>query len=99
MGTIIIEQYGSVGSDANRDAPIADLKTLYVTTVDATTSSSAESVVLGASTRFVTVYGVEAHRLCVGSDTTSTIYAYIPAGQLRDFGVKGGETLYYELDA
>ena len=99
MGTVYIEEYGSLGSVANRDAPISDLNTLLVTTKDATTSGTAGNVVLGDGSRVVTIYAVEAHRICIGSDTTATTYAIIPAGQVRSFGVNAGETLYYELDA
>lgn len=99
MGTIYIEEYGAVGSAANRDAPIADLKTLLETTKDATTSSAAESKTLNINTKVITIYAVETHRVCVGSDTTASIYAILPAGATRDFGVKQGDVLYYELDA
>lgn len=99
MGTIYIEEYGSVGSDANRNAPISDLKTLLALTKDATTSATAESITLGLNTRQITIYAVEAHRVCLGSDTTSSVYAFIPEGQTRDFGVPKGAVLYYELDA
>lgn len=99
MGTIYIEEYGSIGSDANRDASVNDLKTLLALTKDASTSSSSENVVLNEGTRQVSIYGVEAHRVVIGSDTTASVYAFIPAGQFRDFGVSAGATLYYELDA
>lgn len=99
MGTIYIEEYGSVGSDANRNAPVSDLKTLLALTKDATTSTTAESVTLGINTRQITVQAVEAHRVCLETDTTATLYAFIPAGERRDFGVPKGAVLYYELDA
>lgn len=99
MGTIRIEQYGSVGSAANRDAPVPDLNTLLVTTKDATTSTSAESITLALGTRAICVYAVEDHRVCLTTDTSASLYATIPAGQFRDFGVPQGAVLYYELDA
>ena len=99
MGTIYIEEYGSIGSDANRDAPLSDLNTQLALTKDATTSSTAESIVLNGGTRQVTIYAVEDHRVCVTSDTTDTKYAIVAAGSYRDFGVTPGSTLYYELDA
>jgi hypothetical protein len=99
MGTIFIEQYGDTGHTGKADAPIANLNTLLVSTKDATTSSSAENITLDAGTRLVSVYGLEAHRVCITSDTTASKYAYIPATTWRDFSVNAGETFYYELDA
>lgn len=99
MGTIVIEQYGSLGSGANRDAPIVDLNTNLGTTVDATTSTTAESVVLNAGTRAITVYGVEDHRVTVLSADGSANYGFVAAGSYRDFGVPQGATLYYKLNA
>ena len=99
MGTIVIEQYGSIGSAANRDAPIADLKSLLVTNVDATTSTTAESVTLDIGTRAVTIYAVEDHRVSVASSDASTRYAFVAAGTYRDFGVEPGSILYYKANA
>jgi hypothetical protein len=99
MGTIVIEEYVNVGSDANTDAPVFDLNSLRNTTVDATTSTTAESVTLNSKTRIVSIYAVEAHRVAIGADTTATEYAFIPAGLTREFGVPEGETLYYRADA
>lgn len=99
MGTIVIEEYNAVGSDANRDAPVVDLSTLKATTVDATTSTTAESVTAGSNTRLISVYAVETHRLATGTDTTTTTYAVIPAGQVRDFAIDPETILYYRADA
>ena len=99
MGTIYIEEYGNAGTNGQRDVQVPDLNTLLALTKDATTSNTAESITLNAGTRVVSVYAAEAHRLCIGSDTTATIYAYIPATTRLDFGVNAGDTLYYELDA
>ncbi len=99
MGTITIEQYNALGSNANRDAPIADLNTLVKNDTDATTSTSAENIALTQNTRVVIIHAVEAHRVCVGTDTTGTLYATVKAGERRDFGVKPGQTLYYRADA
>lgn len=99
MGTILIEEYGSVGSAANRDTQIEDLNTLLATTKDATTSASAEYVTLNSGTRVVTVVATEAHRVCMTSDTSASKYAIVQAAEKRSFGVKPGDKLYYELDA
>ena len=99
MGTITIEQYSRAGSGANTDQPIANLTTLKATTKDATTSTTAESIALDSKTKVIRVLGVEAHRVVLGTDTTADTYATVPAGQFQDYGVNGGEVLYYELDA
>lgn len=99
MGTIRIEEYGSVGSNANRDAPVPDLNTVLATTVDATTSTTAESITLNRDTRVVSVYAVEDHRIVCNSDTTGTVYAFIAAGERRDFGVQPGDAFFYRTDA
>lgn len=98
MGTIVIEGYSGSGSSANRDLPVHDLATVMGTYVDSTTSTSEESQVLAKGVRLVSVYGVEAHRVAVRSET-GTVYAYIPAGERRDFGVTDATTIYYRLDA
>lgn len=99
MGTIVIEQYGSLGSAANRDAPIADLKSLLDTNVDATTSTTAENITLNIGTRVVTIYAVEDHRVSVASSDASTRYAFVAAGTYRDFGAEPGSILYYKANA
>lgn len=98
MGTIVIEEYGSVGSGANRDAPIANLQTMLATTVDATTSTSAESITLNLGTRVITVFAVEDHRVSVLSSNGSIKYGFVASGFYRDFGVDEGSVLYYRSD-
>jgi hypothetical protein len=98
MGTIVIEQYNALGSAANRDAPIYDLQSLLVTTADATTSTTAETITLGINTRAVSIYALENHRVQIGADAGTT-YAFIPAGSVKDFGVTPGTVLQYRLDA
>ena len=99
MGTIYIEEYGATGCDANRNVSVIDLNTLLVLTKNATTSSSADSVTLNLNTRLISVRAVEAHRVCLKTDTTASVYALIPAGEFRYFGVPKGAVLFYELDA
>lgn len=98
MGTIVIEGYSGAGSEANRGLPVHDLSTLLDTHVDASTSTSEESHALASGVRLVSVYAVEAHRVALRNETGTT-YAYIPAGKSRDFGITGGTTIYYRLDA
>lgn len=99
MGTIRIEQYGALGSAANRDAPVVELGSCLVTTVDATTSTTAENITLNDRTRAITVHAVEDHRVSVVSSDGSARYAFVAAGTYRDFGVTPGAVLYYKADA
>lgn len=98
MGTIRIEEYAASGSQANRDLDMTDLKTLVTTTVDATTTTTAENITLDDNAKIVSIYAAEAHRVAV-ENTTGTTYAYIPATTWREFGVEPGGSLYYRLDA
>lgn len=101
MGTIRIEEYTTVGGAGAVDgAPVANLSAYLATTVDATTSTTAESVTLNPDTRFVTVSAVEDHRVTVKSTDGSAQYGFIPAGQTRDYAInKNDRTLYYKADA
>jgi hypothetical protein len=99
MGTIVIEEYSRPGTDAKPDTQVINLEQLVARTEDATTSSTAESITLNASTNLIRVYTEEIHRLCVKSDTTGTIYLTTEAAKWIVLGAPAGETLYYELDA
>ena len=99
MGTIKIEQYNAVGTSANRDAPVYDITTLLVSTKDATTGTTAESITLDINCRLLRVYGLEDHRICINTDTTNSLYVTVPAGLPYDTNVPPGAVLYYELDA
>jgi len=99
MGTITIEEYGTAGAGKDHSTQIPNLKTLLKTTVDSSTSTSAESITLQDGTGIVTITAVEDHRLSYGSDLTTSAYALCGAGVSRDFGVEGGATIYYRADA
>lgn len=99
MGTIKFEEMAVAGTVNQRDIPIPKLDSTIKTTIDATTSTTAESIVLQGTTRIISVYAVETHRVSIGADTTSTNYLTINALERRDIGVDGGKTLYYRLDA
>lgn len=101
MGTLTIEQYSAAGSDKQHETPIANLYAQLSITIDSTTSTSAESITLNEDTSYIVVTGAEKHRVSIQDSTAATNYAEIAAGDAgrRDFGVKGGETLYYRLDA
>lgn len=99
MGTINIEEYAKAGTNRNADTPVADLSNLLATTIDATTSSSAESITLNDKTNLVTIYAVEDHRVSITDSTVSTTYSIVPAGTVKDYGVPEGGTLYYRTDA
>ena len=99
MGTITIIEYNTLGTPARRDADIADLTAVIKTTVDATTTTTAESIVLDEETRLVRIVGAEKHRVSTKDTLVTTEYDTVEAGTKEDFGVRPGVTLYYRLDA
>lgn len=103
MGTIVIVEFGNTGTLHKREVTIPDLSKQTKFTSDATTSTSVESITLNSDTRAVKIYANELHRVSMVDSTVSTTYDYVPADSTRatsaDFGVKGGDTLYYRLDA
>ena len=98
MGTITFEQMVRAGSGAQPEAPLPKLDSSIIKTVDATTSTTPETLVLSENTKIVSVYAVEAHRISVAADTTTNYYT-VNALERRDFGVDGGETITYRADA
>ena len=100
MGTITIEEWASVGEpDNSSDVPI--YKDLIKVTLDATTSTSDETITLDGRTRYVSVTAVEIHRVNPTGVTTGTKYAQVNAGERRDLAVpvKLKGILSYRLDA
>lgn len=101
MGTIAIEGWQSVGHEnGENEAGVYD--GFVGGKDDATTSASAETFEVDGSAGFVSVYAVERHRACWGSDLTGTAgeYFIIEAGERREFSVPGSErTFYYRTDA
>lgn len=100
MGTLVIEQWVDIGLPDSQGQPIYR-EQVGVTTNDATTSTSDETVVVSKQARFITVFGIEAHRVSVKSATTSTLYAFIGAGERRDIALPKalGVTISYRADA
>lgn len=94
MATITVIEYGSTGSNANRDTTIADLHTALKTTVDATTSTTPESIVLNKGTNFVAVIASADHRISTESSNCSDKYDVIGTARTL-LGVEKGATLYY----
>lgn len=99
MGTIKVIEYASLGTEAKRDTDVADLSTLITTTVDATTSTTAESITLNSGTRLVRIEAAEDHRVSLGDSAVTSAYDTVAAGSKEDFGVTPGGTLYYRLNA
>ena len=95
MGTPTIIEYGSVGSQANRDTDVADLGTCLKTTVDASTSGTVESVTLNPGTRIVSVVGDAEHRISVKSTDCTDNYDIVGTTK-ESFGATG--TLYYRTN-
>lgn len=99
MGTIVIEQWESVGG-SGVDGPI--YRNLLARTADASTSTSAENITTNGSAGYISVYAVEAHRVSIGADATGNGGKYIDilAGERRDIGLQaGGQAVYYRSDA
>ena len=98
MGTLTIVEYNTLGTEARRDANIADLQSVIKTTVDTSTSTSAESITLNDQTRLVRVIGDADHRISVLSSDCTDQYDIV--GVVKDdFGVRPGSTFYYRLDS
>ena len=98
MGTIVIEEYLYVGGEGETDAPIPYLKGMK-RTVDATTTTAAESITLQANTSAIRVSADVDHRISIDNNVAdSGDYATVGLTE-RDYGVDGGETLYYRSDA
>ena len=97
MGTITIEEFQYVGGKGQMDQPVPYLKGMKRTS-DASTSSSVENVVLQDDTSFVRVVGDADHRIAITDSAVSTDYATVGTTAL-EYGVDGGDTLYYRTDA
>jgi hypothetical protein len=97
MGTITIEEYSHSGGAGDKEASVPYLGGM-TRTQDASTSTTSESITLQDSTKVIRVVGAEDHRISMVEDTTGDNYATVGTTSL-DFGVKGGTTLYYRLDA
>ncbi len=101
MGTIRIEEYANIGGQGAVDgSPFSNLSACLKTTVDATTSTTAESITLNKDTKYVAVSAVEIHRVSVKSSDGSDKYGVILANGKEIFAVNAGDrTLYYKADA
>lgn len=98
MGTLTIEEYEYVGGDKEKDAPVPFLESLTRTS-DATTTTTAENITLQDNTSVISVVGDADHRISIDNNVAdSGNYATVGTTR-RDFGVKGGDTLYYRSDA
>tara|TARA_R110002020_G_scaffold341887_3_gene556452 strand:+ start:1514 stop:1807 length:294 start_codon:yes stop_codon:yes gene_type:complete len=97
MGTITIEEYNYVGGRDENDAPIPNLVAM-TRTQDASTSTSPESLVLQPKTSAIRVVADADHRISITDATAATNYATVGTTAI-DYGVNGGDTLYYRADA
>lgn len=99
MGTIVIEQWEQIGNADSTGEPI--YRGLVAVTNDTTTSTSDETIVMDGRARFITVFGVEAHRVAINSATTGSLFAFIGAGERRDIALPKAlaVTIAYRSDA
>lgn len=96
MGTIRVEEWEDVGTNEDKNVPVYRKQTAI--TVDATTSTSDETITLTGGPAFVSIHSaVGDHRFSLGS-TTGSKYVFIAAGERRDIAVTG-TTVAYRLDA
>jgi hypothetical protein len=101
MGTITIVELNSVGGQGAVDgSPVINLSAVIKTTVDSTTSTTAESITLDPDTRYVIITADSLHRLSVKtSDVTSRYITVSDAGAVDLAVNKSDRTLYYRTDA
>lgn len=99
MGTLIIEEWVDIGQSDGGNRPI--YKNQVKVTVDATTTTSDETAAMDGRSRFISVFGVQAHRVAVTASTTGTKYAHVGAGERRDLALPSaiGVTISYRADA
>ena len=97
MGTITIEEYDYVGGEGENDAPVPKLKGIK-RTQDVSTSTTAENITLQPQTSVIRVVADADHRIAITDTTAATDYATVGT-TARDYGVDGGDTLYYRSDA
>jgi hypothetical protein len=97
MGTITIEEYDYVGGEGEVDAPVPKLKGMK-RTQDTGTSATAGSVTLDKNTSVIRVVGDVDHRVSI-EDNVADAGNYATVGTTAvDFGVDGGDTLYYRTN-
>ena len=101
MGTIIIEEWVEIGLPDSGENGRPIYKNQVKVTEDATTSTSDETLAMQGTSRYISVLGIEAHRVAVTASTTGTKYAYIAAGERRDISLPVGiaVTISYRLNA
>lgn len=93
MGTITIEEYAYIGGEGEKTAPVPKLNAM-TRTQDATTSATPESLRLQESTSVIRVVCDADHRISITDTTSATNYATVGT-TFVDFGVNGGDTIYY----
>lgn len=93
MGTITIEEYEYVGGEGETDAPVPKLKGMK-RTQDASTTASVESHTLQKQTSVVRIVCDADHRVSITDTDCSDDYATVGT-TVRDYGVDGGDTIYY----
>lgn len=99
-GTLLIEQWQSVGTAENSNVPI--YRGLVDVDSDATTSTSNETVTMDGRARYISVLAVSGdHRVSVGSSSASTLYFYVKEGERRDISLPSSlsVTVAYRTDS
>lgn len=99
MGTIVVTEYAASGSESNSKLGVANLYSQVARQSDASTSTTATSFTLNENTGYVAIEGVEDHRISQKDSACTTTYEDAKAGKRIEFGVKGGQALYYRSEA
>lgn len=101
MGTIVVEEYRKSGTANDSYVPVPNLGEIDGRTKDATTSTTAESVALGAEVVLLRVYTDVAHRIGLSAAQVGDSGSYFttPEAVWFDVAVPKGSTLYYRTDA
>ena len=95
-GTLVIEEWASIGTQDKPDAPIFNGNT-FITT-DATTSATDETVTTQGATRYLYIQSTSgAHRITINSTTVNTsIHLRVEEGKDRVVAIRGGQSYAYD---
>jgi len=98
MGSITIEQYPYIGGKGQPDAQVLTLKGMK-RTLDATTSTTAESITLESWAAVIRVVCDVDHRISIDNNVADNGDYATVGTEARDYGVTGGDDFYYRSNA
>ena len=98
MGTITFYEIKDIGAQGDGQAPIPKMARVKRTR-DASTSTTAEYIDLDSDTTALRVVCDVTHRASVDNNVADAGNYWEVGTTEQDFGVNGGERIYYRLDA